>query len=64
MMQKQKLRLIRGRNWRSLTGAVITLLAVCGLPHRQSCKDIFAITCLKTTAVLVVIAVYYAREIV
>jgi len=41
-------------------GAVITLLAVCGLTHRQSYKDIFAITCLKTIAVFVVIAVYYA----
>ena len=40
-------------------GAVITLLAVCGLTHRQSYKDIFAITCLKTIAVFVVIAVYY-----
>ena len=40
-------------------GAVITLLAVCGLTHRQSYKDIFAVTCLKTTAVFFVIAVYY-----
>jgi len=45
-------------------GAVITLLAVCGLTHRQSYKDIFAITCLKTTAVFVVIAVYYVTGIV
>ena len=41
-------------------GAVITLLAVTGLTHRQSYKDIFAITCIKTLAVFVVIAVYYA----
>jgi len=40
-------------------GAVITLLAVCGLTHRQSYKDIFAVTCIKTMAVFVVIAVYY-----
>ncbi len=40
-------------------GAVITLLAVTGLTHRQSYKDIFAITCVKTSAVFVVIAVYY-----
>ena len=40
-------------------GAVITLLAVTGLTHRQSYKDIFAVTCIKTTAVFVVIAVYY-----
>jgi len=45
-------------------GAVITLLAVTGLTHRQSYKDIFAITCLKTAAVFVVIAVYYLTGIV
>jgi H+/gluconate symporter-like permease len=41
-------------------GAVITLLAVCGLTHRQSYKDIFAVTCIKTLAVFFVIAVYFA----
>jgi H+/gluconate symporter-like permease len=45
-------------------GAVITLLAVTGLTHRQSYRDIFAITCLKTLAVFVVIAVYYTTGIV
>jgi H+/gluconate symporter-like permease len=45
-------------------GAVITLLAVTGLTHRQAYKDIFAITCLKTLAVFVVIAIYYATGIV
>lgn len=45
-------------------GAVITLLAVTGLTHRQSYKDIFAITLLKTGAVFFVIAVYYATGIV
>ena len=45
-------------------GAVITLLAVTGLTHRQSYKDIFAITCIKTLAVFVVIAVFYATGIV
>ncbi len=40
-------------------GAVITLLAVTGLTHRTSYKDIFAVTIIKTTAVFVVIAVYY-----
>lgn len=40
-------------------GAVITLLAVTGLSHRQSYRDIFAITLIKTSAVLVVIAVFY-----
>ena len=39
-------------------GAVITVLAVTGLTHRQSYRDIFAITVLKTLAVFVVIAVY------
>jgi len=38
---------------------VITLLAVTGLTHRQSYKDIFAVTCIKTTAVFVVIGIYY-----
>ncbi len=41
-------------------GAVITLLAVTGLSHRQSYKDIFAITLIKTFTVFVVIAIYYA----
>ena len=45
-------------------GAIITLLAICGLTHRQSYGDIFAITCIKTTAVFVVIAVYYLTGIV
>ena len=45
-------------------GAVITLLAVTGLTHRQSYKDIFMITCIKTAAVFVVIATYYATGIV
>jgi H+/gluconate symporter-like permease len=45
-------------------GAVITLLAVTGLTHRTSYKDIFALTCIKTSAVFVVIAVYYLTGIV
>ena len=45
-------------------GAVITLLAVTGLTHRQSYVDIFAITVLKTVAVFVVIGVFYATGIV
>lgn len=40
-------------------GAVITLLAVTGLTHKQSYKDIFGITIIKTAAVFFVIAVYY-----
>ena len=45
-------------------GAVITLLAVTGLTHRQSYKDIFAITIIKTLAVFVIIAAYYATGLV
>ena len=45
-------------------GAVITLLAVTGLTHRQSYKDIFAITLVKTAAVFVIIGVYYATGLV
>ena len=44
-------------------GAVITLLAVTGLTHKQSYKDIFAITIIKTTAVFVVIGFYYLTGI-
>ena len=39
-------------------GAVITLLAVTGLTHKQSYKDIFAITVIKTIAVFVAIAAF------
>jgi H+/gluconate symporter-like permease len=39
-------------------GAIITLLAVTGLTHRQAYKDIFAMTAIKVAAVLVVIAFY------
>ncbi|HXP96603.1 MAG TPA: GntP family permease [Telmatospirillum sp.] len=45
-------------------GAVITLLAVTGLTHRQSYMDIFAITCIKTMAVFLVILVYYLTGLV
>jgi len=39
-------------------GAVITLLAVTGLTHKQSYKDIFAVTIIKTLAVFFIIALY------
>ncbi|WP_040205179.1 GntP family permease [Neobacillus jeddahensis] len=39
-------------------GAVITLLAVTGLTHKQSYRDIFAVTIIKTLAVFFVIALY------
>ena len=40
-------------------GAVIALLAVTGLTHRQAYRDIFAATAIKTLAVRVVIAARY-----
>jgi H+/gluconate symporter-like permease len=45
-------------------GAVITLLAVTGLTHKVSYRDIFAITVIKTLAVFFVIAVFYVTGIV
>jgi H+/gluconate symporter-like permease len=44
-------------------GAVITLLAVTGLTHRQAYKDVFVITLTKTAAVFVAIAVFYLTGI-
>jgi H+/gluconate symporter-like permease len=40
-------------------GAVITLLAVTGLTHRQAYKDVFVITLTKTAAVFVAIGFFY-----
>ncbi len=45
-------------------GAVITLLAVTGLTHREAYRDIFAVTMIKTAAVFVVIGVYYLTGLV
>jgi H+/gluconate symporter-like permease len=45
-------------------GALITLLAVTGLTHKQAYKDIFILTLVKTAAVFFVIALYYAFGIV
>jgi H+/gluconate symporter-like permease len=45
-------------------GAVITLLAVTGLTHRESYREIFSITVIKTVAVFFVIGVYYATGLV
>ena len=45
-------------------GAVITLLSVTGLTHRQAYADIFAITVLKTSAVFLVIGIYYLTGLV
>jgi H+/gluconate symporter-like permease len=44
-------------------GAVITLLAVTGLTHRQSYGDIFVVTLIKTAAVFVAIGVFYLTGI-
>ncbi|GAA0711674.1 GntP family permease [Dokdonella soli] len=45
-------------------GAVITLLAVTGLTHRQSYRDIFAVTIIKTLAVFFVIALFHLTGLV
>jgi H+/gluconate symporter-like permease len=45
-------------------GAVITLLAVTGLTHRQAYKDIFVVTIIKTVSVFFVIAVFMLTGIV
>lgn len=44
-------------------GAVITLLAVTGLTHKEAYKDIFVITMIKSAAVFVVIGFYYLTGI-
>ena len=45
-------------------GAVITLLAITGLTHRQSYRDIFALTLIKTAAVFLVIGFYVLTKLV
>jgi H+/gluconate symporter-like permease len=40
-------------------GAIITLLTVTGLTHRQSYKEIFVLTAIKTAAAFFVIGLYY-----
>jgi len=45
-------------------GAIITLLTVAGMTHREAYKDIFALTALKTFAVFATIAVYYLTGLV
>jgi H+/gluconate symporter-like permease len=45
-------------------GAVITLLAVTGLTHKQSYGDIFVITIFKTLAAFVIILVYSSTGLV
>lgn len=38
-------------------GAVITVLAICGLTHKQSYKDIFALTVLKTIVAFIMVLI-------
>ena len=45
-------------------GVIITLLAVTGLTHRQSYKDILAITIIKTLGAVAVIAIYLLTGLV
>ncbi|WP_197338412.1 GntP family permease [Ralstonia solanacearum] len=45
-------------------GAVITLLAVTGLTHREAYRDVFCVTLIKTAAVFFVIAMFYVTGIV
>lgn len=45
-------------------GAVITVLMITGMTHRQSYRDIFALTLIKTMAVFVVIAIYTVTGLV
>jgi H+/gluconate symporter-like permease len=45
-------------------GAVITVLAVTGLTHREAYKDIFCMTIIKVLAAFFVIGVFYATGIV
>jgi len=45
-------------------GAVITLLAVTGLTHKESYREIFAVTVIKTVAVFFVIGFYYVTGLV
>ncbi|CAJ0774863.1 hypothetical protein LMG7141_00265 [Ralstonia condita] len=45
-------------------GAVITLLAVTGLTHREAYRDVFCVTIIKTLAVFFVIAVFYGTGLV
>ncbi|HEY0275838.1 MAG TPA: hypothetical protein VGC31_07180 [Paenirhodobacter sp.] len=45
-------------------GAVITLLAVTGLTHREAYKNIFVMTLIKVAAPFFVIALYYTTGLV
>jgi H+/gluconate symporter-like permease len=45
-------------------GCIITILAICGLTHKQSYPDIFGIVCIKTLAAFAIIAINLVTGIV
>ena len=45
-------------------GGIITVLAVCGLTHREAYKDIFALTCMKIFVGFLAVAIYMMTGIV
>jgi H+/gluconate symporter-like permease len=45
-------------------GAIITLLAVTGMTHREAYKDIFVITVIKTVTAFFAIAIFYLLGLV
>jgi len=45
-------------------GAVITILAVCGMTHKEAYPDMFGIVIIKTIAAFAVIAIHLATGIV
>lgn len=45
-------------------GAIITLLAVTGMTHREAYKDIFVLTIIKTATAFAAIAIYYGTGLV
>jgi len=45
-------------------GAVITILAICGLSHRQGYPDMFSIVLIKTVAAFLVIAIHLTTGII
>ncbi len=45
-------------------GVVITLLAICGLTHKQSYPDIFALVLIKTLVAFIIIGIHLATGLV
>ena len=46
------------------SGALVTLMAVCGLSHKESYYDVFVLTLLKPLLALLCLAAYYAFNII